>query len=123
VGGMAIPVDPNSQNALNAGSIAMMMGSHRSKGFRIEYTSLTPRHRSFYKDWAAMVAESVIIFLREYQNSNEPNTTRPGSRGDYIREITVLPVITEDAKKYPVHWYKYKGGDENASPVGWRDRA
>ncbi len=37
VGGMAIPVDPNSQNALNAGSIAMMNGPRtEGKGFRIE---------------------------------------------------------------------------------------
>jgi [NiFe] hydrogenase large subunit/hydrogenase large subunit len=119
VGGMAIPVDPNSQNALNAGSIAMMMGlAQKAKDFVSKvYIPDLLAIASFYKDWAA-IGGGVGNYLSygEYQNSNEPNTDKTWFPRGYIKKkdlSKVLPVdhmkMTEEVSRA---WYKYKGGDE-----------
>jgi Ni,Fe-hydrogenase I large subunit len=54
VGGMSIPVDPNSQNALNAGSIAFMHGLAKKAHEFVEkvYIPDVLAVAPFYLDWA-----------------------------------------------------------------------
>ena len=119
VGGMATPIDPNSQNAINAGSIAMMNDlAQKAKDFVMKvYIPDLLAIASFYKDWAA-IGGGVGNYLSygEYQNSNEPNTDKTWFPRGYIKKkdlSKVLPVdhmkVTEEVSRA---WYKYKGGDE-----------
>jgi [NiFe] hydrogenase large subunit/hydrogenase large subunit len=54
VGGMSIPVDPNSQNALNAGSIALLLDLSKKAHAFVEkvYIPDLLAVASFYKEWA-----------------------------------------------------------------------
>jgi [NiFe] hydrogenase large subunit/hydrogenase large subunit len=58
VGGMAIPIDPNSQNALNAGSIAFMKDLAKKALAFVEkvYIPDLLAVASFYKEWAGIGA-------------------------------------------------------------------
>ncbi len=121
VGGMSVPIDPNSQNAINAASIAFMNEVARksldfvSKVYIPDLLAVA----SFYKDWAA-IGGGVRNYLTygEFQNDNKPNTTNCWLPSGFIRnrDITkVEPVdhkkVTEDVKRA---WYKYSDGDEKA---------
>jgi len=77
VGGMSIPVDPNSQNALNAGSIAFISGLAKKAHEFVEkvYIPDLLAVASFYKEWAAY-GEGVGNFLvyGEFPRDNVSNT-------------------------------------------------
>lgn len=121
VGGMAIPIDPSSQNALNAGSIALMNQLSKKALSFVEkvYIPDLLAIASFYKDWAA-IGGGVGNYLSygEFQNDDVSNTTNTWLPAGFIRNKNlgkVEPVdqmkVTEDAAHA---WYKYSGGDDKA---------
>jgi Ni,Fe-hydrogenase I large subunit len=120
VGGMSVPVDPNSQNALNAGSIAFMQKyAQQAKEFVEKiYIPDVLAVAPFYLDWAGYGA-GVGNFLSygEFPNdtaSNSSNTWLP--RGIILNKdlSTVHPVDHKKVTEYVTHsWYTYSGGDNN----------
>ncbi len=121
VGGMSIPVDPNSQNALNAGSIAFMNGlAQKAKDF-VEnvYIPDVLAIAPFYLDWAGHGA-GVGNFLSygEFPNdtvSNSDNNWLP--RGIILNKdlSKVHPVDHNKINEYVTHsWYEYADGDKKA---------
>ena len=121
VGGMSIPVDPNSQNALNAGSIAFMQGiAQKAKDFVEKvYIPDILAVAPFYLDWAGHGA-GVGNFLSygEFPNdtvTNSANLWLP--RGIILNKdlSTVHPVDHKKVTEYVTHsWYEYSGGDSTA---------
>jgi Ni,Fe-hydrogenase I large subunit len=121
VGGMSVPVDPNSQNALNAGSIAFMQKyAQQAKEFVEKvYIPDVLAVAPFYLDWAGYGA-GVGNFLSygEFPNdtvSNTSNTWLP--RGIILNKdlSTVHPVDHKKVTEYVTHsWYTYSGGDGNS---------
>jgi len=120
-GGMAIPVDPNSQNALNAGSIAFMLGvSQKALDFVSKvYIPDLLAVASFYKDWAGY-GSGVGNYLSygQFPNDGESNTANTYfPRGIIIgRDLgTVHPVDHKKVTEYVTHsWYEYSDGDEKS---------
>ena len=121
LGGMSIPVDPESQNALNAGSIAFMKGlaakAHEfvEKVYIPDVLAVAP----FYLDWAGYGA-GVGNFLSygEFPNDNKSNTDNLWlPRGIILnKDLTkVHPVDHKKVTEYVTHsWYEYTGGDGKA---------
>jgi len=118
VGGMSIPVDPNSQNALNAGSIAFISGLAKKALEFVEkvYIPDLLAVASFYKDWAAY-GEGTGNFLvyGEFPEDNASNTDNLWlPRGIILdRDLSrVHPVDHVKITEYVTHsWYEYPGGD------------
>lgn len=121
VGGMSVPIDPNSQNAINAGSIAFMNEVARksldfvSKVYIPDLLAVA----SFYKDWAA-IGGGVRNYLSygEFQNDNKSNTTNCWLPPGFIRNRDISKIepvdhkmVTEDVMRA---WYKYSDGDGKA---------
>jgi [NiFe] hydrogenase large subunit/hydrogenase large subunit len=121
VGGMAIPIDPNSQNAINAGSIALMKELSQKALTFVEkvYIPDLLAVASFYKDWAA-IGGGVGNYLSygEFQKDTVSNTTNTWLPGGFIRNKNLAKVEPIDHKKVTedvAHaWYKYSAGDEKA---------
>ena len=121
VGGMAIPVDPESQNALNAGSIAFISGlAQKAKDFVEKvYVPDVLAVAPFYLDWAGYGA-GVGNFLSygEFPNDNESNTSNMWlPRGMILNKdlSKVHPVDESKVSEYISHsWYNYSGGDDKA---------
>jgi hydrogenase large subunit len=121
VGGMALPIDPNSQNALNAGGIALMNQLSKKALTFVEkvYIPDLLAVASFYKDWAA-IGGGVGNYLSygEFQNDNVSNTTNTWLPAGFIRNKNLGKVEPVDQKKVTedaAHaWYKYSGGDDKA---------
>jgi hydrogenase large subunit len=121
VGGMAIPVDPNSQNALNAGSIALMkeLATKANDFVAKVYIPDLLAVASFYKDWAA-IGGGVGNYLSygEFQLDNTSNTTNTWLPAGFIRKKNLAKVEPVDHKKVTedaAHaWYKYSDGDDKA---------
>ena len=121
VGGMSIPVDPDSQNALNAGSIAFMQGlAAKAKDFVEKvYIPDVLAVAPFYLDWAGYGA-GVGNFLSygEFPNdtvTNSDNLWLP--RGIILNKdlSKVHPVDHTKVTEYVTHsWYEYSVGDKNA---------
>ncbi len=118
VGGMSIPVDPNSQNALNAGSIAFISDLSKKALEFVEkvYIPDLLAVASFYKEWAGY-GGGVGNFLAygEFPNDNASNTENLWlPRGIILRrDITkILPVDHNKIAEYVTHsWYEYPDGD------------
>jgi hydrogenase large subunit len=119
VGGMAVPVDPNSQQALNAGSIAFMKELATKAHAFVEkvYIPDLLAVASFYKEWAT-VGGGVGNYLSygEFQNDNVSNTSNCWLPRGYIRNKNLAKVepvdqmkVTEDVAHA---WYKYSQGDD-----------
>jgi len=121
VGGMSIPVDPNSQNALNAGSIAFISGlAKKAKEFVEQvYIPDVLAIAPFYLDWAGHGA-GVGNFMSygEFPNDNESNTTNMWLPRGIILNKDLSKVHEVDHSKvteYVTHsWYDYSGGDGDA---------
>jgi Ni,Fe-hydrogenase I large subunit len=121
VGGMSIPVDPNSQNALNAGSLAFMNGlAKKAKDFVEKvYIPDVLAVAPFYLDWAGYGA-GVGNFLSygQFPNntaSNTDDTFLP--RGIILNKdlSNVHPVDHTKVTEYVTHsWYDYSGGNDKA---------
>lgn len=118
VGGMAIPVDPNSEQALNASGLAFMMElANKANEFVAKvYIPDLLAVASFYKDWAGIGAGvGNYLSYGEFQNDNASNTANTWLPRGFIRNkdlSKVEPVdqakVTEDVAHA---WYKYSGGD------------
>lgn len=121
VGGMAIPVDPNSQNAINAESIAFMQGITKKAQAFVEkvYIPDLLAVASFYKEWAGYGAGvGNYMSYGEFQNDNVSNTTNCWLPAGFIRNKNLGKVEPVDHKKVTedvAHaWYKYSDGDDKA---------
>ncbi|MFN7966961.1 MAG: nickel-dependent hydrogenase large subunit [Acidobacteriota bacterium] len=117
VGGMATPVDPNSQAALNAGSVATMRQMIKSAHDLVTqmYIPDVLAVASFYKDWAGH-GQGVGNYLvyGEYPEGDgaTPSLYLPSGviRGRNLAAVEDLDVskITE----FVTHsWYEYSDGD------------
>ncbi len=118
VGGMAVPIDPNSQNALNAGSIAFMSGLAKKALEFVEkvYIPDLLAVASFYKEWAKYgegVGNYLAYGVFEQDNiSNTDNLWLP--RGIILNKdlSKVHPVDHTRITEYVTHsWYEYPDGD------------
>ena len=121
VGGMSIPIDQNSENALNAGSIAFISGLARIAKEFVEkvYIPDLLAVASFYKDWAGYGA-GVGNFLAYgvFENDNESNTSnlyfpRGIIKGKDLSKV--LPVDHTKITEYVTHsWYEYSDGNDKS---------
>jgi len=127
VGGMAVPVDPNSQNALNAGSIAYMKELATKAQTFVEQVYIPDllAVASFYKNWAA-IGGGVGNFLScgEYPLDGVPNTDNywlpsgillAKDIGDIVggKSVTPQKIDIDKITEYVTHsWYNYSDGDD-----------
>jgi Ni,Fe-hydrogenase I large subunit len=117
VGGMATPVDPNSQAALNAGTIAGLrefVAKARDFVTRVYIPDLLAV-ASFYKDWAGH-GRGVGNYLvyGEYPDNDGSSPTLFLPRGIIRgRDLTkVEPFDQSKVTEYVAHsWYEYQQGD------------
>ncbi len=121
VGGMSIPVDPESQNALNAGSIAFISGlAAQAKDFVEKvYVPDVLAVAPFYLEWAGYGA-GVGNFMSygEFPNDNESNTANMWLPRGIILDKDLSKVHPVDQQKVTEYisrsWYNYSGGDDKA---------
>lgn len=121
VGGMSIPVDPNSQNALNADSIAFMSGLAKKALDFVEkvYIPDMLAIASFYKDWANYGGGvGNYLSFGEFPNDNAIDTKNMWLPAGVIKNkdlSKVYPVDHTKITEYVTHsWYEYKEGDAKA---------
>jgi Ni,Fe-hydrogenase I large subunit len=114
VGGMSAPIDPNSQNGLNAGSIALL-NDVAAKSLEFVEKVYIPdllAVASFYKDWAKYGGFDNFLCFGEHADSNGKNAYFPAGiiKG---RDLgTVHPVDTGKISEYiNSSWYSYSDGD------------
>ena len=119
VGGMATPIDPNSQNAINAGTIAQLLEyAQMAKDFVDKvYIPDLLAIASFYKDWAAIGAGvGNYLSYGEFQNDTVSNSTNVWLPAGFIRGKNLSKIEPVDHKKMTEEvsraYYKYAGGDE-----------
>jgi hydrogenase large subunit len=122
VGGMATPVDPNSQAALNIGTIDQLRAlTAKGRDFVTRvYLPDVLAIASFYKDWAGHGAGTGnYLVYGEYPENDTANSPLFLPAGlIWKRDLSkVLPVdparITESVKH---SWYDYAGGDDKPLP-------
>ncbi|MGI6207696.1 MAG: nickel-dependent hydrogenase large subunit [Anaerolineae bacterium] len=119
VGGVAHPVDPNSQNALNARGIGFLQSLARDAVDFVSrvYIPDLLLVASFYKDWAG-IGGGVSNYLSygDYplQDSlDEPEMFLPAGRIVNRDLSQVLPVDLSAISEYITHsWYVYEQGDQ-----------
>ncbi len=121
VGGVSMPVDPSSQEALNAGSIAFMneiAGKVLAFVQKVYIPDLLAV-ASFYKDWAGY-GGGVGNYLSygEFPNDGESNTANLWLPRGIIKGKNlgkVYPVDHEKIMEYVTHsWYEYKEGNDKS---------
>ena len=122
VGGMATPVDPNSQASLNIGTIdALRALTAKGRDFvnRV-YLPDVLAVASFYKDWAGYGAGAGnYLVYGEYPENDSANPPLFLPSGvirnrDLSKVLSVDPGrITESVKH---SWYDYSGGDDKPLP-------
>ncbi|MDX9714591.1 MAG: nickel-dependent hydrogenase large subunit [Dissulfurispiraceae bacterium] len=116
VGGVSIPVDPNSQNALNADSIAFMLSlSKKAQDFVSKvYIPDLLAVASFYKDWAAYGGGSGnFISVGEFPSDGTLKNMWMPAGIIFNKDLSkVHPVDQSKITEYVTHsWYEYSGGD------------
>ncbi|MCA9675474.1 MAG: nickel-dependent hydrogenase large subunit [Kofleriaceae bacterium] len=118
VGGMATPVDPNSQAALNIHTIAALRSLiARAKDFVTKvYLPDLLAIASFYKDWAGYGAGvGNYLVYGEYPMTEGKNAPKYIPSG-VIRNRDLSKVEAFDDSKITEQikhsWYKYDGGDD-----------
>jgi Ni,Fe-hydrogenase I large subunit len=120
VGGMATPVDPDSQAAINADSIAAI-DAHIAKGKEFVSKVYIPDVLAvapFYKEWAAL-GGGVGNFLAYGEYPEADGAKAPlFLPGGVIRNRDLSKVEPFDPSKVTEHvkhsWYEYAGGDDGA---------
>jgi Ni,Fe-hydrogenase I large subunit len=118
VGGMATPVDPDKQAAINMGSIAMLrglIGEAREFVAKVYIPDLLAV-ASFYKDWAGHGAGvGNYLVYGEYPEDDTPQPKQFLPSG-VILERDLSQVHAFDPQKITEHvkhsWYEYGAGDE-----------
>jgi len=121
VGGMSIPVDPESQNALNAGSIAFMNDLAQKALDFVQHVYIPDiiAVAPFYLDWAGHGA-GVGNFLSygEFPNDTVSNTENMWlPRGIILNKdlSTIHKVDHQKVTEYVTRsWYNYSGGDDKS---------
>ena len=120
VGGMATPIDPNSQAALNADTIAALKGLVAGARTFVNQVYIPDllAIASFYKDWAghgAGVGNYMVYGEYPLSDGPKPKKYLPGG---VIRGRDVAHIEPFDPAKITEHvkhsWYQYKGGDGTA---------
>ncbi len=120
VGGMATPVDPNSQAALNAGTVAelkQLVAKARDFVVRVYIPDLLAV-ASFYKDWAGYgkgVGNYLVYGEYPDDDSGKPALFLPGGviRGRDLSKVE--PFDQTKVTEYVAHsWYRYQQGDRVA---------
>ncbi len=118
VGGMSIPVDPDSQNALNADKIALIGKLLKKARLFVEQVLIPDvlAIASFYKDWAA-IGGGVGNFLA-YGDFPMDNSGSVDSfylpRGVVMGKdlANLMPMDEKKITEYVTRsWYSYEGGD------------
>ncbi len=118
VGGMATPIDPNSQDSINFGTIGALReltASARDFVTRVYLPDLLAI-ASYYKDWAK-IGSGVGNYLAygEFPEDDDPKPALYIPSG-VIRKrnlARVEPVNQEHISEYVKHsWYAYEGGDD-----------
>ncbi|HMK42602.1 MAG TPA: nickel-dependent hydrogenase large subunit, partial [Dissulfurispiraceae bacterium] len=114
VGGMSIPVDPNSQNAINAGTIAMLLEcAQKAKDFVEKvYIPDLLAVASFYKDWANYGGFNNFFACGEHADDSGKFYFPPG----IIKNKDLKTVHPVDHKKIAEYinnsYYNYSAGDD-----------
>lgn len=114
VGGMAIPIDPDSQNALNADKLAEIGGLLKKTRDFVEkvYIPDLLAVASFYKEWAG-IGGGVGNYL-SYGEFPDPASGRMFFPAGIVlgRDLSrVHPVDQKKIAEYVDHsWYEYSGG-------------
>jgi [NiFe] hydrogenase large subunit/hydrogenase large subunit len=120
VGGMATPVDPNSQAALNAGTLAelkRLVAKARDFVVRVYIPDLLAI-ASFYKDWAAHgrgVGNYLVYGEYPENDGATPSLFLPGGviRGRDLSKVE--PFDQAKVTEYVSHsWYDYQNGNDAA---------
>ena len=119
VGGMAIPVDPDSQNAINADKIAHIRKLLRRARTFVEQVYIPDllAVAPAYLDWAG-IGGGVGNFMSygDYPMDNSPGTGSLFFPRGIIMGKDLANVMEMDEKKvaeYVTHsWYNYSGGDD-----------
>ncbi len=120
VGGMSIPIDPNSQNAINADKIALMkkwLAQARQFVEKVYIPDLLAV-ASFYKEWAGYGAGlgNFLAYGEFPQAADNSQLFLP--RGVILNKdlSKVLPMDHQKVAEYVTHsWYEYGTGD--ATPL------
>ncbi|GAB6183975.1 nickel-dependent hydrogenase large subunit [Thermodesulfovibrio hydrogeniphilus] len=114
VGGMAIPIDPDSQNAINAGTIAAL---NKYADMAIEFVEKVYipdllAIASFYKDWANYGGNSNFLACGEYPEANGKLWLPAGIiKNKNLKEI--YPVNHKKIMEYITRsYYTYSKGDK-----------
>ena len=118
VGGMAIPVDPDSQNAINADKLALIGKLLKKARVFVEQVYIPDllAVASFYKEWAG-IGGGVGNFLTF---GDFPMDNSGGLESNYFPRgvilgkdlANVMPMDEEKITEYVTHsWYSYSGGD------------
>ncbi|HOA83715.1 nickel-dependent hydrogenase large subunit [Thermodesulfovibrio thiophilus] len=120
VGGQSTPVDPESQNALNADSIAFML-KYADKAIEFVEKVYIPdllAVASFYKDWAGIGGFGNFLVYGDYPDANG----KFYFPGGVIINKNLAKIEKFDHKKFKEYithsWYKYSKG-ENAGLHPW----
>ena len=118
VGGVSIPVDPSSQNALNADSIAFLNEKSQMALDFVQkvYIPDLLAVAAVYKNWAEYgVGVGNYLSYGEFPNDGESNTSNLWLPRGIIKGkdlAKVLPVDHEKIMEYVTpSWYEYKEGD------------
>lgn len=119
VGGMSIPVDPDSQNALNADKIAHIAKLLKQARTFVEQVYITDllAIASFYKDWAA-IGGGVGNYLSygDFPMDNSGSTSSLYFPSGIILAKDLANLLPVDEKKISEYvtnsWYTYAAGDK-----------
>ncbi len=126
VGGMAVPIDPNSQNAINAGTIGRLRGLLQ-EGLDFVTQAYIPDLllvASFYEDWAGIGGGlGNYMSFGDFPLGNKNPSMDPDNlflpRGIVLGKDlgTVHPMAPTKIAEYISHsWYSYEEGDDVALP-------
>lgn len=117
VGGMATPIDPNSETAINIGTIAAMhelIADARTFVNQVYIPDLLAI-ASFYKEWFSIGAGvGNYMSYGEFPHTEGPNAVPYLPSGIIVqRDLAhVHPVDPGKISEFVTHsWYDYKGGD------------
>lgn len=117
VGGVSIPVDPDSEVALNANKLALLRELARKSRAFVEQVYIPDllAVASFYKNWA-QYGEGLGNFLSYGEFPDAIGNLLFPAGVILNRDLsTVQPVDQQQITEYVTHsWYKYQGGDQSA---------
>lgn len=122
VGGMATPIDPDSQASINMGTIAQLtdlVNTARDFVTRVYLPDLIAI-ASYYKDWANIGAGvGNYMSYGDYPEDDSPQPTLfiPSGivrRPDLAKVEEVNPIHVAEYVKHS--WYRYEGGDDHSLP-------